>query len=286
MAKRPPSSPTDKAADLLQGAEGSTVQLTRANRRRATPRKIGVRREQVEVPSVDNAKILDRPAASATSSCRLPKDDGADLDRALWKLHRARDEEPDHRPPRQSGRIADGERRSGRPVPRSGARSSRPAAATRKRTSPTPPIGRARGRVPLVVLIDGDSASASEIFAGAMRDHRRGTIVGVRSYGKGSVQGIFPLNIGNTGIRLTTAKFYSPAGKPYSKVGVEPTIEVRQAAKPLLPEPLVASPANGIAIAPRQPAVLATPAEQQPESTDDPVLAAALQVTRKNVAAR
>src|SRR6202008_2306840 len=50
-------------------------------------------------------------------------------------------------------------------------------------------------QVPLTVLIDGDSASASEIFAGAIRDHHRGTLVGTRSYGKGSVQGIFPLNI-------------------------------------------------------------------------------------------
>ncbi len=77
-------------------------------------------------------------------------------------------------------------------------------------------------RVPLVVMIDGDSASASEIFAGAIRDHLRGTLVGERSYGKGSVQGIFPLGQANAGLRLTTAKFYSPKGKPFSGVGVVP----------------------------------------------------------------
>jgi len=64
----------------------------------------------------------------------------------------------------------------------------------------------------LVVIVDQDSASAAEIFAGAIRDHRRGTIVGVRSFGKGSVQGIFPLDESNAGMRLTTAKFYSPNG--------------------------------------------------------------------------
>jgi carboxyl-terminal processing protease len=90
--------------------------------------------------------------------------------------------------------------------------------------------------VPLVVLIDGDSASASEIFAGAIRDHQRGTLVGDKSYGKGSVQGIFPLGNSGSGIRLTTAKFYSPNGHPFSKVGVDPHVKVRQAAK------LVASP--------------------------------------------
>ena len=91
-------------------------------------------------------------------------------------------------------------------------------------------------RVPLVVLIDGDSASASEIFAGAIRDHRRGELVGERSYGKGSVQGIFPLTLANSGVRLTTARFYSPAGHPISNVGVKPDIVVHTAAKPLAGE--------------------------------------------------
>ncbi len=90
--------------------------------------------------------------------------------------------------------------------------------------------------VPLVVLIDGDSASASEIFAGAIKDHHRGEIVGQRSYGKGSVQGIFPLSSAGAGVRLTTAKFYSPSGAAISKVGVEPTIKVptiHRVAKPV-----------------------------------------------------
>ena len=75
-------------------------------------------------------------------------------------------------------------------------------------------------RMPLIVLIDENSASASEIFAAAVSDHKRGTIVGERSYGKGSVQGIFPLNISGGGVRLTTAKFYSPHGNAISEVGV------------------------------------------------------------------
>jgi carboxyl-terminal processing protease len=82
-------------------------------------------------------------------------------------------------------------------------------------------------RVPLVVLIDGDSASASEIFAGAIKDSGRGKIVGTRSYGKGSVQGIFPLGKTGAGARLTTAKFYSPLGHVISNVGVTPDIDVR-----------------------------------------------------------
>ena len=86
--------------------------------------------------------------------------------------------------------------------------------------------------MPLVVLIDHDSASAAEIFAGAIRDHRRGYLVGETSYGKGSVQSIFSLNHSKSGLRLTTAKFYSPNGRPFAKVGVTPHVTVHNVARP------------------------------------------------------
>ena len=77
----------------------------------------------------------------------------------------------------------------------------------------------------LLVLINYGSASASEIVAGALKDHKRAIILGERSYGKGSVQSIIPLN--NEGaIRLTVAKYYLPSGKSISEVGVRPDIEV------------------------------------------------------------
>jgi len=79
--------------------------------------------------------------------------------------------------------------------------------------------------IPLVLLTDGDSASASEIVAGAIRDHRRGTIVGRTTFGKWSVQSIF--NVGQeNGLRLTTARFYSPDGHTHGKVGVQPDVPV------------------------------------------------------------
>ncbi len=86
-------------------------------------------------------------------------------------------------------------------------------------------------QVPLVLLIDGNSASAAEIFAGAMRDYHRAAIVGTRSYGKGSVQGIFPLQNSTMGLRLTTSQFYSPAGLGYALTGVTPEIEVHTTAR-------------------------------------------------------
>jgi len=82
-------------------------------------------------------------------------------------------------------------------------------------------------QLPLVLLVDGDSASASEIVAGAIRDHRRGTIVGRQTYGKWSVQTILPLT-NSTGLRLTTARFYSPNGHSLGKIGVRPDRVVSQ----------------------------------------------------------
>ena len=80
---------------------------------------------------------------------------------------------------------------------------------------------------PVIVLINGGSASASEIVAGALQDHRRATIVGSRSFGKGSVQTIIPLGR-NGAIRLTTARYYTPSGRSIQAKGVEPDIQVIQ----------------------------------------------------------
>ena len=80
---------------------------------------------------------------------------------------------------------------------------------------------------PLIVLINNGSASASEIVAGALKDHKRAIILGEKTYGKGSVQSIIPLSDGG-GIRLTVSKYYLPSGKSISEVGVEPDIFVEE----------------------------------------------------------
>jgi carboxyl-terminal processing protease len=80
---------------------------------------------------------------------------------------------------------------------------------------------------PLVVLINNGSASAAEIFAGALKDHKRAIILGENSYGKGSVQSIIPLQNGG-GIRLTISKYYLPSGKSISEVGVTPDILIEE----------------------------------------------------------
>ena len=85
---------------------------------------------------------------------------------------------------------------------------------------------------PLVVIIDGGSASASEIVAGALQDHKRAIIIGTQSFGKGSVQTIIPFQVSNsdnlTGIRLTTARYYTPSGESIQGKGIAPDIIIEQ----------------------------------------------------------
>jgi carboxyl-terminal processing protease len=234
---------TDQAANMLQGKEGSYVNVTAVTSGQQ-PRQLRVRREHVEVPSIDEARLVDEGygVAYVKLTC-FQKTTTRDLDAALWRLHRQG----------MKALIIDLRGNPGgllntavEVVDKFVDRGTIVSTRGRSRQEDYTYTAREAGtwRVPLVVLIDGDSASASEIFAGAIRDFHRGRIVGATSYGKGSVQGIFPLNLANSGLRLTTAKFYSPKGYPYSGVGVKPDVQVaHRVARPNLDEadPAVAS---------------------------------------------
>lgn len=224
---------TDEAAGMLTGEEGSYVRVhvepAKTNGLGRPAFDADVRREHVDVPSLEDVEIVD--ASYGVAYARVPvfqKTTSRDLEQALWDLHAKgmRTLVLDLRGNpggllTSSVELADKFVAQGRIV------------STRGRSAGEDFDYRAHRagtwRVPLVVLIDDQSASASEIFAAAIRDNRRGTVVGERSFGKGSVQGIFPLGYGGAGIRLTTAKFFSPNGKPISQVGVQPDIVVRRA---------------------------------------------------------
>jgi len=96
-------------------------------------------------------------------------------------------------------------------------------------------IGQKEPNYPIVVLINGGSASASEIVAGALQDHKRAVIMGTQSFGKGSVQSVMTLNNGD-GLKLTTARYYTPSGRSIQARGITPDIMVEFASKPATPD--------------------------------------------------
>ena len=220
----------DRVADLMRGPEGSTVIVTLD--RGQGPQPLTLERRRVEIPSVDQVGIIDDEAGIGyIQLTNFQKTTARDFDAALWKLSRDG----------MRSLIVDVRGNPGGLLPASvdvadRFISSGVIVSTKGRNPMEDFTHRAKAantwRVPLIVLVDENSASASEIFAAAIRDHKRGTIVGCRSYGKGSVQGIFPLRVSGGGVRLTTAKFYSPVGKAINQIGVGADVELHDAAKP------------------------------------------------------
>ncbi len=220
---------SERAADLMRGVEGSFVGITVDRDER--PQTVQLERRRVEIPSVDQVGIVDvKNGVAYIRLTNFQKTTARDFDAALWKLHRdgMRSLIVDVRG-NPGGLLSASVEVADRFV------SDGIIVSTRGRNPMEDFTHQANlastWRVPLVVLVDGNSASASEIFAAAIRDHQRGKIVGHQSYGKGSVQGIFPLNVSGGGVRLTTAKFYSPTGKPINQVGVKADVIVHETAK-------------------------------------------------------
>ncbi len=219
----------ERAADLMRGPEAYYVAITLD--RGEGPQTLDLERQRVEIPSVDQVGIVDVQAGVGyIRLTNFQKTTARDFDAALWKLFREgmRSVIVDVRG-NPGGLLSASVEVADRFIDKG------VIVSTRGRNPMEDYIHRANvastWRVPLVVLVDENSASASEIFAAAIRDHGRGVIVGNQSYGKGSVQGIFPLNASGGGVRLTTAKFYSPTGQAISEVGVKADVMVHETAK-------------------------------------------------------
>ena len=252
----------DSLADMLRGQEGTRVKLD-LEHAGGQRQQIVVTRRRVEVPSVTEVKMLDAAAGVGYFKINsFQKTTPRDVDEALWELHgkgmRTLVVDLRGNPGgllKAAVDVADKFVMDGMLVATRG-RSPREDFDHRGQIAGT-------WRVPLVVLIDKDSASASEILAGAIQDHRRGTLVGERSYGKGSVQGIFPLNATSAGVRLTTAKWFTPSGQPISGRGVTPDLIVQVAGKPAIGE-----------------------VKSESATPEDRILAAGLQSARATLAAK
>jgi carboxyl-terminal processing protease len=223
----------ERAADLLRGPEQSKVRLLVDRDQRGTF-EVYVDRRRVEVASVENAHIIDQETGAAYLKINsFQKTTVNELDAALFSLERQQ----------MRSLIIDLRGNPGGWLDAAVAVADRfigdgVIVSTRgKNGIENQNYTAVRGgtwQMPLVVLIDGDSASASEIFAGAIRDHQRGWLVGKTSYGKGSVQGLFHTKSFPGGVRLTVSKFYSPSGAAISDRGVAPhvPVEAQLVAKP------------------------------------------------------
>lgn len=265
---------TEQAGDLLQGPEGSVVELTVQTPGQPS-RQLTLRRRRVEVPSIEEARLVDPEAGVAyvKLGC-FQKTTARDLEAILWDLYRQgmRSLVVDVRG-NPGGLLSTAVEVADKFLDQGVIVSTRGRSPQEDFTYTAHTPG--TWRMPLVVLVDQESASAAEIFAGAIRDHRRGTLVGQRTYGKGSVQGIFPLNYGGTGVRLTTSRFYSPNGQSLNRVGVDPDIVVHRSARIALTENTSSGGAVHIALPGPTPA-----------TDEDPALAAALQTARQSIGRR
>ena len=215
---------TEEAAGKLTGPAGSTVNLT-IQREQETPFTVRCVRRAVKVDSITVARIIDsQNGIGYIQMTGFQQNTVRELDEALRSLQqqgmRALIWDLRENP---GGLLDAAIEVVDRFIPRGVIVSTKGRAADQTSTHVAHQTG--TWDIPVVLLIDENSASASEIVAGAMRDHQRGKIVGRTSFGKWSVQTIFEARFG-TSIRLTTAKFYSPNGNTWGKVGLEPDILV------------------------------------------------------------
>jgi carboxyl-terminal processing protease len=225
----------DQAADLLRGSVGSTVTVV-VETPEGKQYRLKLQRARVDIPSIEEARMLDAaPGIGYIKLSNFQKNTPADFDRSLRALQ-------------QQGiqhLILDLRDNPG------GALDAAVAIADRFLSHGTLVITKGRSlaenmtytassasfaaHLPLTVLINEQSASASEILAGAIADHKRGTIIGQPSFGKGMVQTILPLTSGRGGIRLTTAEYFPPSGRRVEMQGVTPDLIVQTTARPVLP---------------------------------------------------
>jgi carboxyl-terminal processing protease len=221
----------DQAVERLRGAPGSKVRITIVRPGRNAPFDVGLVREKIELRPVkwevkDQVGIINLNQFSAGASrevnSAISAIDKATGGQAVGYILDMRENPGGSL--QEAVEISDSFLNSGEIVSERG----RDPRATKRWYAK--PGDRLNGK-PLIVLIDVGSASAAEIVAGALQDHRRAIVLGERSFGKGSVQSLLPTG-GKTILRLTTARYYTPSGKSVQAGGIDPDIKVPQLSDP------------------------------------------------------
>ncbi|MEN3113033.1 S41 family peptidase [Uliginosibacterium paludis] len=228
------------AVKRMRGKPGTTIVLTILRKGETKPIELTLTREEIQVQSV-KSKLIE-PGYGYVRVTQFQEQTTADLEKHLEKLYKGGELKGlvlDLRnnpgglidaavgvsaaflPPKSlvvysEGRIPDAKRKYYADAPEY----SRGAPDVLKN------LPKGVRSVPMVVLLNGGSASASEIVAGALQDYKRAKLLGIRSFGKGSVQSIFPIVQGETGVKLTIAKYFTPLGRSIQAKGIEPDYEV------------------------------------------------------------
>ncbi len=218
----------EQAIEIMRGEKGSTLSLTIAREHADGPLNFTLTRDIIKVLSVRQRLI--EPGFGYVRIAQFQANTGVDFKKSLTKLNS--NEKP------LKGLILDLRNNPGGLLPASIevadalidkgliVYTEGRAPTSHSQYSATP--GDMLPGIPVVVLINGGTASASEIVAGAIQDHHRGVIMGTDSFGKGSVQNVLPLDDGRA-IKLTTARYYTPAGRSIQAAGIKPDITVVRA---------------------------------------------------------
>jgi carboxyl-terminal processing protease len=221
--------PLNDAVEKMRGAPGTPIKLTIRHTEKGDPFDLTLTREVIKVPSVKSRVESDNVGYIRISSFSEQTQPG--LDKAIADLKTQLGN-------KMSGYIIDLRNNPGGLLNSAISVSntfldSGEIVSTRGRnpddvehTDAKPGLDKTKG-VPVVVLINGGTASAAEIVSGALQDHHRAIIMGTQSFGKGSVQTILPLK-NEGGLRLTTAEYFTPSGRSIQAKGITPDIEVHQ----------------------------------------------------------
>jgi len=221
----------DEAVERMRGTPGSSIKLTIVRAGRDKPFDVDVTRAVIDLKPV-NWEVQDNIGVIAITS--FSNDTGADVASAIRSIDKSLGKKP-------LGYVLDMRSNPGGLLDEAVAVSdvflSRGEIVSQRGRSKNDieryfaKKGDAAGGLPVIVLIDAGSASASEIVAGALQDHHRALVMGERTFGKGSVQTLLPLS-NTSALRLTTARYYTPSGKSVQEGGIEPDIIVPQLSDP------------------------------------------------------